>query len=573
MEVFSQNYFPAIKETPYPITLGPHSHYWFVLRSQPAAARASQERVVPTLSAAPNLPALLADGQRARFEREVLPEFIRHCRWFGAKARTIRELRIAEQVPMPGEGGGVFWFLEVTYTDGAPETYALPVQIAIGEPAHAIAQAAPQAVIARFAGAEETILHDAIWDAAFREELFRTITQHQTLKGKLGDLLGVSGSAPGLSDKVPASHVVAAEQSNSSMLFENKFFLKLYRKLEDGVNPDVEITRFLTERRGFAHVPAFSGAIEYRRGKLEPTVVCLLQAAVANEGDAWALTLDSVGRYYERVLGRKADLQIEHTPPGPLLEELIGGIYPQKARLLGQRTGELHLALASDPDDRAFAPEPFNALSQRSVYQNMRASLRKAFALLQKKLTDLPEAFRAEAEEVLASEQKILGQEQRILDQRSAASKIRIHGDYHLGQALYTGKDFIVLDFEGEPARPLSERKLKRSALRDVAGMMRSFQYAAYSALWQPAMRPEDIPFLERWADLWYRQMSSVFLQSYLQTTRGASFIPPRENDLEVLLEAYLLDKAVYEVGYELNNRPSWVVIPIRGIKHILGAG
>jgi len=285
-----------------------------------------------------------------------------------------------------------------------------------------------------------------------------------------------------------------------------------------------------------------------------------------------SLTLESVGRYYERVLGRKADLQIEHAPPGPLLEELIGGIYPQKARLLGQRTGELHLALASDPDDRAFSPEPFNALSQRSVYQNMRASLRKAFALLQKKLPDLSEGFREEAKEVLAAEQKILAQEQRILDQRSAASKIRIHGDYHLGQALYTGKDFVILDFEGEPARPLSERKLKRSALRDVAGMMRSFQYAAYSALWQPAMRPEDIPFLERWADLWYRQMSSVFLQSYLKTTRGASFIPPRESDLEVLLQAYLLDKAVYEVGYELNNRPAWVVIPIRGIKHILAA-
>jgi maltose alpha-D-glucosyltransferase/alpha-amylase len=572
MEVFSQNYFPAIKDTPYPITLGAHGHYWFVLTAQPAAARASQDRVVPTIDAAPNLQTLLSDGQRSRFEREILPEFIRHCRWFGAKARTIRELRITEQVPMPGEGGGVFWFVEIIYTDGAPETYSLPVQIAIGEAAHTIAQAAPHAVIARFAGAEEAILHDAIWDAAFREQLFRAITQRQSLQGKSGELFGVPGSSLTPDAKIPPSQVVAAEQSNSSMLFDNKFFLKLYRKLEDGVNPDVEITRFLTEKRGFAHVPAFAGAIEYRRGKSDPTVVCLLQSAVTNEGDAWALTLDSVGRYYERVLGRKADLQIEHAPPGPLLEELIGGVYPQKARKLGQRTGELHLALASAPDDRAFAPEPFNALSQRSVYQNMRASLRKAFALLQKKLPDLPEAFRAEAQEVLNAEQRILAQEQRILDQRSAASKIRIHGDYHLGQALYTGKDFVILDFEGEPARPLSERKLKRSALRDVAGMMRSFQYAAYSALWQPAMRPEDIPFLERWADLWYRQMSSVFLQSYLKTTKGASFIPSREADLQVLLEAYLLDKAVYEVGYELNNRPGWVVIPIRGIKHILGA-
>ncbi len=263
-------------------------------------------------------------------------------------------------------------------------------------------------------------------------------------------------------------------------------------------------------------------------------------------------------------------MQDTHKPTAAILEELLGGVYPQKAKLLGQRTGELHLALAADADERGFAPEPFNSFAQRSVFQSMRASTRKVFALLQKKLPNLPEEFRGEAEQVLAAEEEILAHEQRILDQRGSATKIRIHGDYHLGQALWTGKDFVILDFEGEPARPLSERKLKRSALRDVAGMMRSFQYAAYSALWQPAMRTEDVPFLERWADTWYKQMSSTFLQSYLKTTAGASFIPKDDDELQVLLEAYLLDKAVYEIGYELNNRPSWVVIPIRGIKHIL---
>jgi maltose alpha-D-glucosyltransferase/alpha-amylase len=240
--------------------------------------------------------------------------------------------------------------------------------------------------------------------------------------------------------------------------------------------------------------------------------------------------------------------------------------------LLGRRTGELHLALASGTPDPAFAPEPFNAMAQRSVYQSMRATLRRILALVEKKLPDLSAKCRDEAREVLAEEKEILAREKRLLDRRTNAAKIRIHGDYHLGQLLYTGKDFVILDFEGEPARPLSERKLKRSALRDVAGMMRSFQYAAYSALWQPAMRTEDVPFLERWADIWYRQMSSVFLQSYLQTTTDAMFIPNNSDDLQIMLEAYLLDKAVYEIGYELNNRPSWVVIPIRGIKHILQA-
>src|SRR5436189_3555904 len=193
-------------------------------------------------------------------------------------------------------------------------------------------------------------------------------------------------------------------------------------------------------------------------------------------------------------------------------------------KLLGQRTGELHLALASYPRNPAVRPEPFNAMAQRSGYQNMRASLRRAFTLLKKKLCDLPATFRDEAKEVLSAEQEVLAREKRLLDRRTNAAKIRIHGDYHLGQLLYTGKDFVILDFEGEPARPLSERKLKRSVLRDVAGMMRSFQYAAYSALWQPAMRSEYVPFLERWAELWYRQMSSLFLQSYLKTTANALF-------------------------------------------------
>jgi maltose alpha-D-glucosyltransferase/alpha-amylase len=317
-------------------------------------------------------------------------------------------------------------------------------------------------------------------------------------------------------------------------------------------------------------VPAFLGALEYRRPKMPATVVCLLQAAIAAEGDAWKFTLDSVGRFYERVLAGKAELQGDAELCETMLADMIGGVYPERAKLLGQRTGELHLALASDGKDKALAPEPFNAMAQRSVFQNMRASARRAFSLLQKTLPTLPEKFRDEAAEVLSLEKQILAQERRILDRRLTASKIRIHGDYHLGQVLYTGKDFVILDFEGEPARPLSERKLKRSALRDVAGMMRSFQYAAYSALWQPAMRSEDIPFLERWADIWYRRMSDVFLQAYLSVTRATKFIPANDEDLRVSLQAYLLDKAVYEIGYELNNRPDWVVIPIRGIQHIL---
>ena len=574
-EVFSQNYFPRIRKSRYPIMLGPHAFYWFAIRPQSTATRAAQKRRVPTIAVPARLEALLVGTGRTSFEREILPAYIQTCRWFGSKARTLRQMRVVEQVPVSADPSAAqIWLIEISYLDGPTETYVFPVQIATGDAARAIAQAVPAAIIARFSEPEETLLHDAIWDEKFRAQLFSAIAQRERHRGNSGELIGNAGGAL-VGDGAPRrsqSHVVGGEQSNSSMLFDNRFFIKLYRKLEDGVNPDAEVTRFLTERVNFQNVPAFKGALEYRRGKSEPTIVCLLQNAVTSQGDAWRLTLDAVGRYYERVLARKADLQNETAPPGALLDELIGGIYPEKAMLLGQRTGDLHIALASHPKDPAFAPEPFNAMAQRSAYQNMRALLRRNFALLQKRLSDVPDELREEAKDVLAAEKEIHNREKRLLDRKTNAAKIRIHGDYHLGQVLYTGKDFIITDFEGEPARALSERKWKRSALRDVAGMMRSFQYAAYSALWQPAMRKEDVPFLERWADLWYRQINSIFLQSYLKTTASAIFIPQSSDDLQIMLEAYLLDKAVYEIGYELNNRPSWVVIPIRGIKHILQA-
>ncbi len=575
MEVFSRNLFRPIRKSSYVITLGPHAYYWFALQAPTDNRRASKKRIVPSINAPAQLDSLLGNNEREHIEREILPNHIRNSRWFGSKARTFRNLKVIEQVDFSSDADDTrLWFVEVNYLDAPAETYAVPVKIASSEMAHSIRQNAPQAVIAHFAGSDGAILCDAIWDPKFRSQLFDVIVKHRTLRARSGHFAGFATAEPGSQEFEFSgnSQVLSAEQSNSSMLFDNKFFLKLYRKLEYGINPDVEITRFLTEQTDFPNVPTFIGALEYHRAKAEPTVVCLLQRAVSNEGDSWTLTVDAIGRYYDRVLERKADLQDETAPPSALLEELIGGVYPEKVKLMAQRTGELHLALASRNDNPAFAPEPFNAMAQRSVYQSMRTSLRRAFTSLEKKLPDVPAEFRNEAKEVLAAEKEILAREKRLLDRRTNGAKIRIHGDYHLGQLLYTGKDFVILDFEGEPARPLSDRKMKRSPLRDVAGMMRSFQYAAYSALWQPAMRQEDVPFLERWADLWYREMSSVFLQGYLNTTAGAIFIPKNSDDLQIIVESYLLDKAVYEIGYELNNRPSWVLIPVRGIKQILQA-
>ena len=270
--------------------------------------------------------------------------------------------------------------------------------------------------------------------------------------------------------------------------------------------------------------------------------------------------------------GGRPILQDESIPTGGLLGELIGGVYPEKAKLLGQRTGELHQALASSPDDRGFRARAIQrAFAALRLSIDARSASRKTFDLLREESAESAGSLPGgSARRFLPRREQILAREQRILEQRAARRKsgftaITISGRRSTPEKISSSS----ISKANRPDR-LSERKLKRSALRDVAGMMRSFQYAAYCALWQPAMRPEDIPFLERWADTWYRQMSSVFLQSYLRATAGASFIPRDEDELQVLLEAYLLDKAVYEVGYELNNRPDWVVIPIRGIKHIL---
>jgi maltose alpha-D-glucosyltransferase/alpha-amylase len=252
--------------------------------------------------------------------------------------------------------------------------------------------------------------------------------------------------------------------------------------------------------------------------------------------------------------------------------ERIGTYVPQ-ARLLAERTAELHIALASGTG-KDFEPEPFSELYQRSLYDSMRSLTKKNLRLLRQKLAGLPEAVRGEADWVLGAEERILERLRRLTGRKLAAERIRTHGDYHLGQVLFTGRDFVILDFEGEPSRSLSERRLKRSPFRDVAGMLRSFQYAAYAKLFEEAAAgvasPQVVPALESWALYWERWVSAAFLQAYLRRAQGAAFLPASREEREVLLDSYLLEKAIYEMGYELNNRPDWLRIPLRGIRQIL---
>jgi maltose alpha-D-glucosyltransferase / alpha-amylase len=291
---------------------------------------------------------------------------------------------------------------------------------------------------------------------------------------------------------------------------------------------------------------------------------------------------DSLKRFFERLQTHRDHIDQTDTTgtlarPVPFadapehMQLQLGGASVERIELLGQRTAEMHLALANINDSKDFAPEEFSLHYQRSLYSSLTSLVRSNFDSLRKHLPNLPEAVRAEAEEVLQMRPEILERLKKIFSRKIDTMKIRTHGDYHLGQVLFTGRDFIIIDFEGEPARSFSERRLKRSPLRDVAGMIRSFHYAAYNALFQQdSFRKEDSAYLEEWAEQWYHYASGFFMHTYLDKTMGTGVVPEKEEDFEILIETFLLEKAIYELGYELNNRPDWVLIPIRGIKYIM---
>jgi maltose alpha-D-glucosyltransferase/alpha-amylase len=379
--------------------------------------------------------------------------------------------------------------------------------------------------------------------------------------------------------------VLRADQSNTSVVFGDRLMMKVVRRPDLGLNPDVEVGRFLNERAPFVHTPRIAGHLEYQRKLAQPMTLGIISEFISNEGDAWGYTLDSLTDYMELVLsqyapeGREAPLPdasittLTNQEPPQLACDIMGA-YIQSAELLGQRTGELHVGLASAPDDPAFAPEPFTPFYQRSLYQGMRGMVSQVFPLVRQRRNQLPEDARDLAEQVLAREQEVLARYHTLVDTRLTGSRIRTHGDYHLGQVLFTGKDFVIIDFEGEPARRLSERRLKRTPLRDVAGMLRSFHYAAYSALHNQGtvgmVRPEQFKLVETWARYWYHWASAAFLRGYLQEANKAPILPQTPEEIDILLDAHVLDKAVYELGYELNNRPDWVRIPLTGILQLL---
>ncbi len=590
-ELFSRNQFPPIRDSEYGLTLSSHGYFWFTLYKEKEALDMEGDDGVPEFTLPKKWDSLTDGRTRAKFARNILPAYLQKTRWFGGKARKMQQVDIIESIQFGRKGAAtssLLFLVEVQYTEGLPEIYTLPVSFtATKEEMNEVVTEYPQSVICRLkTSSDEGILFDAAYTDSFRMDLLSMITRKTRFKGTKGELTAYSGKL--LNKVIPRreipneSHVLKADQSNTAILYDDKLFLKFYRQLDEGVNPDLELTRFLTERTSFEFSPPFLGALEYKQGRSDPIIIGTLLGYVHNEGDAWQHTLDTLSRFIERVLESSGkidelpklpaslfEIDVDNLPP--LLNELIGGIYPERAAILGERTGQMHNAFASEVDDPNFTPEDFSLLYQRSVFQSLQSHTRRVFQLGRRNVKKLPDGLRENVEEILNKERKITSKYREIYKKKLNAKKLRIHGDYHLGQVLYTGKDFVIIDFEGEPARSLSERRLKRSPIVDIAGMIRSFHYAAHAGLFNHiAVRPEDTETLEPWIELWYRVVASAFLKSYLDTTRALNFNPEGVDDFGVLLRAYTLEKAIYELGYEMQYRPDWVKIPIKGIMNLL---
>jgi maltose alpha-D-glucosyltransferase / alpha-amylase len=593
VEMFGRVEFPRISDRPLFITLGPHSFMWFSLEADPSGqgteVRGSGEPV-PQL-AATDLSALVS-GRGAPELLRLLPAYLRARRWFRSKARRIKGVWLLDALPLPGPAGGeaALAIVNVEFTDGESEQYVLPLALAPvhGDEQQNIARELPQAVIAEVAGGgegqEPRLLYDALYDSTTAAGLLDAMGARRRFAGRRGQLSGSSTRGfkrlRGSDELTPVPG--RSEQSNTSVAFGDRLMLKLFRRLEEGINPDVEVSRALTDA-GFEHVPALAGWLTYK-GSGDAAAIGILQQYVSNQGDAWQHTLDQVGAFYERSAAGEAE-----APPSavdvPALLEAAASEPPEEVRdltapyldsawQLGVRTAELHRALAGR-DDPAFTPEPFNPFYQRSLFQNMRNQASDALALLASKVDTLDEDLQGHARRAVDMRDEILARLRRLLSQPIDASRIRVHGDFHTGQVLWTGRDFVIIDFEGEPGRPMSERRHKRPALVDVAGILRSFHYAAFGTLLSERVgdqiRPEDVGRLRPWGRFWYRWASASYLRGYLHEARDEVFVPRSDEALAGLLEAATINKVLYEMAYELNNRPDWLAIPLRGLFEVLG--
>jgi maltose alpha-D-glucosyltransferase / alpha-amylase len=534
---------------------------------------------IPLLGAS-RFESVFEGAARTVLEATALPAFLVRQRWFGSKGRPIARVRVFDGGPLQPPLTPFLAVADVEFTDGGSERYALPLTVLASPETSTLLSNRPAAAIAWIDADGGRLLTDALADDNACRGLLAAIDarrQFGFIEGSVVSLRDVP-SVVGLPlTDIPVRRS-GAEQSNSSVIFGRASILKVYRRLEPGPHPELELGRFL-RKVGYTDVPAVLGSMEYTTG-LESSALAVLHALVPDSTDGWVHALEHVGQYYSRVATGPTELARSLIPAGTMLQlphrdlaaaarEPIGA-YLEAAYTLGHQTAALHLALARGTDE-PLAPEPITAADVRQVVDGTRERASRALTVLAARAPFLGGHTAERARALLGLQPALLERLDALAATRLAATKTRCHQDYHLGQLLWTGAKYALLDFEGEPARPLAERRRKRSPMTDVAGMLRSYSYAAWSGLfaWSRAHRADA---LERapWATLWETCVSAAFLSSYFADTHGASFIPPDQGELARLLELLVIDKALYELDYELNNRPDWLPVPIEGLLRLL---
>jgi maltose alpha-D-glucosyltransferase / alpha-amylase len=577
VELLGQTDFLPIDDTPYALTLSPYSFFWFALRPVKQTATLDPEELAAlTRQWAEEDDAILADPDKVGALIAGLPHgWFTGQRWFRSKAREITAVELVDHAVVEPEHGPRILLptVRVRYSEGEHDLYLLPFTL---RPPLEVED--PQAVVCIPMEGREVELYEALVDRFSARALLGAMVDEKRLTTTHGELVGHRTAA--LSEEVDPSlpvRRVSAEQSNTSIIYGDQYILKLFRKLEAGINPDLEISRFLTESTDFRAFPALAGWIDYTGAEGAGSMAGLFEF-VPNGGDAWSYTLKSLKRFFVSASRNVADPQ---SVSGQEALRRMGGDYFTVAERLGEMTARMHLALASaGPENPDFMPEPIGEEAVRQAIEGVQRHVGTVMNDVARRIDAIPGAFPPSILNELAevvrdvANLRVLVEDLDILH-KSGSKQSRVHGDYHLGQVLQgknagEGKEWVVLDFEGEPARPLAERRAKLSPLKDVAGMLRSFDYALRSAVAQE--RVTDITArhaLEGWANAWLQAVRESFVGSYRAAIAGSALAPDDPGDFERVLAVFELEKAVYELGYEMNNRPDWLWIPVQGIRAI----
>jgi len=568
IELLGRSAFPRIGDLPYLLTLQDHSFYWFMLAraSDGEADAGAAATVVPeyvTLVVPEGWADLLNRHNRPQLESDILPTFLPGQRWFAGKGQAVRGVEVQSMGELAAADRWLMAVVSVRGDDDARHRYFLPLGLRWddGQPETAL-QPSKLAAARRFR--RNGGIFDMGGDAEFTRAVVAAIARQDTIESGLGQLRFRHSSAFERAAPTPDLDVVRlhGEQSNTSAIIGEAAILKIYRRLRDGINPEVEVARFLTEQTDFDGAPALLGTIELAGSDGTVTAVGVLFAFMRNQGDAWTQTLEYLKQHIEvATLGKG-----EEAPAEPSSSDIY---FLTLVRQLGVRTAQLHRAFC--PREGAppeFAPEPMTAADIAAWRAACRERAVRVVALLQRLTPGHPAfghnllaRFCASADRLDAALDALLPANEQI-----SGMKTRIHGDYHLGQVLVVKNDFRIIDFEGEPLRPLAERRAKSSPLRDVAGMLRSFHYVVGAGLREMAELPQSLtPAAQTAAAHRLQEAADAFLTSYFATMADCPSLPADRPAADRLVQFFALDKALYEIEYECANRPDWLLIPVAG--------